>query len=146
MNDTMNTAPTEVAGMDLSALNTTTLSNKGFDVHIFNPKTQKDTGITITVLGQDSDEYKKVQRAQAARSLHAALNTGPKREQKMVDAAEDNVAEMLAATTAGWTGCNLNGKEFPFNRANALHLYENYPLVRDQVLEAQRDRANFLNA
>jgi len=145
MNDQVST-PEESGGIDLSALDTTALSNKGFDVHIFNPKTQKDTGIVITVLGQDSDAYKKVQRAQAARSLHAALNTGPKREQKMVDAAEDNVAEMLAASTAGWTGLKLNGKEYVFNRDNALNLYENYPLVRDQVLEAQRDRANFLAA
>ena len=144
MNDQA-TAP-EVAGTDLSSLDTAALSNKGFDVHVFNPKTQKETGIVITVLGQDSDAYKAVQRKQAARSLHAALNTGPKREQKMVDAAEDNIPEILAATTVGWTGIRLNGKEYPFNAGNALNLYENYPLVRDQVLEAQRDRSNFLSA
>jgi len=135
---------TAAAGFDLSALNTTTLSNKGFEVRIFNPKTQKETDIVITVLGQDSDLFKHVQRKQQARSLNAALKTGPRREERMVDAAEDNVSEMLAATTVGWTGALRDGVEFPFSHANALWLYENMPVVRDQVLEAQRDRANFL--
>jgi hypothetical protein len=136
--------PAVSGGMDLSVLDTSEMSNKGIEVRIFNPKTQKETDIVITVLGQDSDAYKDVQRKQQARSLNAALKTGPRREEGMVNAAEDNVPEMLAATTVGWTGMLKDGADYPFSKANARWLYENIPLIRDQVLEQQRDRANFL--
>ena len=145
MNDTVN-APATGGGMDLAALDTSEMSNRGIEVRIFNPKTQKDTDIVITVLGQDSDAYRAVQREQQARSLNAALKTGPRREEGMVNAAEDNLPEMLAATTTSWVGILKDGKDYPFSKSNALWLYENYPLIRDQVLEQQRDRANFLDS
>jgi len=140
----MNAQVNGSASMDLSALDTAAMSNEGIDVRIYNPKTQAETGIVIHILGQDSDAFKGVQRLQQARSLNAALKTGPRREERMVDVSEDNVPELLAASTVSWSGMKKDGADFPCNKANALFVYTNYPIIRDQVLEAQRDRANFL--
>lgn len=137
-------------GMDLQALDTLALSNRGIEITIFNPKTDEDTDIKIRILGQDSDEYRKWQRKSAAQNmdtiLRQATGGGKKREaqETMIETAEERIPEQLAATTLGWSGVIRDGAEFPYSRANAIWLYTNYPLVRDQVLAAQRERSNFL--
>jgi hypothetical protein len=129
---------------DLSLLDTATAANEGFDVHIINPKTGDETNIIIKVLGQDSDVYREIQRKQQARSLNVAFKTQAQREMKLVQINEENQFQLLAATTVSWTGISRDGEEFPFSKENADWVYRNYPIVRDQVAEAQRDRANFI--
>lgn len=137
----------EVKGTDLSSLDTTALSNRGIEVTIYNPKTDEDTDIKIRILGQDSDEYRKWQRKSTAKNLSVVLQGNKRRrdvEETLLESAEDTIPQQLAITTLGWTGVLKDGKEFPFSQANAVWLYTNSPVIRDQVLAAQRDRANFL--
>ena len=41
--------------IDLASIDTVKGSNEGFDVNIYHPGTMVDLGITINVLGKDSD-------------------------------------------------------------------------------------------
>jgi len=139
---------------DLSNLDTVKGSNSGFDVELYNPATNEDTGIVITVLGKDSDRFQEISKKQNKKRMDRMSKTGfrsgkiapPSQEE-----IEDNGLDLLAECTTGWRSQDgntipLDKKDVPFSVEAAKALYTRFPWIREQVDTAIGDRANFIKA
>lgn len=131
--------------VDLSTIDTVKGSNEGFDVQIYHPGTNEDLGITIRVLGKDSDEFQKVSRSQSKRRL-AKMNKGGFRNAITAtpEEIEQDGIDLLASCTKDWTGVIIDTKDIPFSKDNAVMIYERFPWIKEQVDIAIGDRANFI--
>lgn len=131
--------------IDLATLDTVAGANKGFDVKIYHPGTLADLGITITVLGKDSDEFQKISRRQQKKRLDRISKGGFRGATSLSsEETEKDGIELLAACTTGWTGVVIKGEDVPFSIDNAVDLYSKFPWIKEQVDTAIGDRANFL--
>ncbi len=129
--------------LDLAELDTTKAANAGFDVSLYHPATNADLGITIRVLGKDSDEFRRISNAQNKRRLDRMQRGGFRVSMPSPEEMEQNAIELLASCTVGWTGVVLEKKPLPFSKENAKMLYTRVPWIREQVDAAIGDRANF---
>lgn len=133
--------------VDLAAIDTVKGSNEGFDVQIYHPGTNEDLGITIKVLGKDSDEFQKVSRAQSKKRMTKMQKGGFRGNATVpVEEIEQDGIALLAACTKGWNGVIVEGKEVPFSTDSAIAIYERFPWIKEQVDTAIGDRANFIKS
>ncbi|MBY0431697.1 MAG: hypothetical protein K2Q10_10905 [Rhodospirillales bacterium] len=95
--------------------------------------------ITITLAGQDSDVYRRAQRAITDKRL--ALRG---RARLSAEDLEAEAVETLARCTLGWSGIVLDGKPLECGPASARALYQRLPWVREQADEFIGDRGNYL--
>lgn len=112
------------------------------EVEVFDPRTRRGTGIFITVASKDSDRYKKKLREQINRRFK---QMGRRIAVQMT--AEENEAEaleLLVHVTTGWRNVTYKGVALDLNDANARMLYEQVPVIREQVEDAINDRGNFM--
>jgi hypothetical protein len=130
--------------VDLANLDTVKGANEGFDVNIYNPATNEDLGITIKVLGKDSDEFQKVSRVQSKKRMAKLTKGGFRSTQVPLEEIEQDGLELLAVCTKSWSGVVVDGKSPECNKENAISLYERFPWIKEQVDTAIGDRANFI--
>jgi hypothetical protein len=102
-------------------------------------------GMTITLLGQDSKVYRKIQLAKQ----QAALNRISKGK-KAVDfdaekLAEDSIDDLVKLTVA-WEGFMLDGVKLDCTPENVRTVYNEWSWIKEQVAEFVADRANFFRA
>lgn len=133
---------------DLKSLDTKSGANEGFELEIVHPATLEGTGLFITVLGEDSDTYRKHSNEQQRRRLKKTVQRGVGAVDISVEDLDADALTLLSACTKSWRMKDSDkvlyeGKEFPCNAANAQRLYEDLPAVRAQVDQAIRNRANF---
>lgn len=129
--------------MDLGQLDTVKASNSGAVMQVRHPTTGAVIdGVTVTLLGIDSDAYREREAITADKRLQKIL----KRSGNKLSTSEmrEDTLNMLVACTVGWEGVVLDGAPLPFNPANARKLYQRVPWLREQVEEFVGDRANFL--
>ena len=139
-------AKKEKKQIDLSTLDTVKGSNEGFDVKLYNPVTNEDLDITITVLGRDSDLFVKTTRAQSKKRM-AKLQKGSFRNASLSpEEHEQDGIELLAEVTKGWEGIELDGKTLEFSKENAIDVYTRFPWIKEQIDSAVGDRANFISS
>lgn len=131
--------------MDLSKLKTSK-SEQGAVLQVLHPSTEEAIkGMTITLLGQDSSVYRKIQLGKQ----QAALNRMAKGK-KVADLNAEKLAEDtlddLVSLTLDWTGFELDGKKLECTPENVLKVYGDNELswLKEQVNEFIGDRANFL--
>lgn len=131
--------------VDLSSIDTVKGANEGFDVQIYHPGTNEDLGITIRVLGKDSDEFQKKSREQSKKRM-AKMSKGGFRSTAAVpvEEIERDGLELLAACTKSWDGIVVDGKAVDCTQPNAIDIYERFPWIKEQVDTAIGDRANFI--
>lgn len=129
--------------IDLANLDTVKGANEGFSVPIYHPGTNEELGIKITVLGQDSDEFVKLSRAQIKKRRDKLIKSGF-RADIPVDEIERDDTKLLAAMTKSWEGVIIDGKPIDCNMDNVIMVYERWPWLREQVDKAIGDRANFI--
>jgi hypothetical protein len=102
-------------------------------------------GMTITLLGQDSKVYRKIQLAKQ----QAALNRISKGKRAVdLDAeklAEDSVDDLVKLTVA-WSGFTLDGKALDCTPENVKRVYADWAWIKEQVQEFVADRSNFFRA
>lgn len=108
--------------MDISKLDVVKLSNDGYKCVIKNPKSGKDTDITITIKGVYADKFK---------------------EESLKANNADETAEFLAEFTIGFENIEENGKNINFSKEEASRIYRDYPIIRGQVMAAAMDVRNF---
>ena len=130
--------------IDLANIDTVKGANEGFDVQIYHPATNEDLGITINVIGKDSDEFQKITREQTKRRMQKATKGGFRNVTIPVEELEEDSLKLLAACTKSWKGVVENGKAIDCTKENAMAIYEKYPWIREQVDTAIGDRANFI--
>ena len=97
--------------------------------------------IGITLVGKDSDVYRKAQRVVTNRRLSKKTNATLTAER-----LESEANEVLARCTISWTGVVYEGNELEFSFASAKMLYTQLPWVKEQVDEFVAERANFLGS
>ncbi len=136
-----------MTAFDLTSLNTTKACNAGADVEIRHPVTNVPLGMTIRVLGRDSDTFKEHTRdtlnARLRREAMAAKR-GKDADLRTVETIEQENMDLLVVCTVGWNGVILDGKELPFDEINVRKVYKDYPWIYDQVNEAIGTLENFL--
>jgi len=109
--------------MDISKLDVVKLSNEGYRCIVKNPKTGKDTDISIIIKGIYADKFRD--------------------ESELADDVE-KTAIFLAKFTVGWKNVQENGKDVEFSQAEAERIYRDFPLIRSQVMAAAMDIRNFI--
>ncbi len=128
--------------MDLNSLKPVK-ADKGATLAIVHPETEEPIeGMTITLLGQDSAVYRKIQLAKQ----QAILNRMAKGK-KMVDLDAEKMAEDtiddLVKLTVKWTGFEMGGEDLPCTPENCRMVYSDWPWIREQAQEFVANRANF---
>lgn len=101
-----------------------------------------DEGNTLRVqlLGKDSKEYRKAQRAITERRLKSRS----KANRFDAEALEQEAVDVLIACTVAWEGFAEEGKELECKPANVRKVYLEYPWIKEQVDEFVDDRGNFM--
>ena len=119
------------------------MADDGAVLNIVHPETEElIEGMTITLLGQDSKVYRKLQMGKQ----QAALNRMAKGKKAIdLDAeklSEDSIEDLVKLTTA-WTGFALDGKKLEFTPDNVRMVYNDWAWIKEQVQEFVGNRANF---
>lgn len=122
------------------------MADDGAVLNIVHPETEEVIeGMTITLLGQDSKVYRKLQMSKQ----QAALNRMAKGKKAIdLDAeklSEDSIDDLVKLTTA-WNGFALDGKELEFTPENIRMVYTDWAWIKEQVQEFVGNRANFFRA
>jgi len=99
-----------------------------------------DNAMRVRLVGKDSKEYRKAQRAITERRLKSRSRAN----RFDADGIEQEATDLLVACTVGWEGFAEDGKDLEFNKANIRKVYTNYPWIREQVDEFVDDRGNFM--
>ena len=99
--------------------------------------------ITITLLGMDSEPFKRAQRA----IINKRLQQGQKAKVTAED-LEKEAVDTLVGCTVDWSGIVLDGKPVPFSKdaARALYTRSDLPFIREQVDSFIAERSNFMKA
>lgn len=101
----------------------------------------EDDGLMrIELVGKDSKEFRKAQRAITSRRLKSRS----KANRIDADALEHEAVDMLVACTKGWEGFADEGELLEFNPANVRKVYTKYAWIKEQVDEFVDDRGNFM--
>lgn len=127
---------------NFDAFDTKTLADAGVEVEILNASGDS-TGVFITVLGVDSNQYQKMRE----RFDRARIKQMQKNNRNVVDSLYDNAKqhdlEMTAECTIAWRHVS---QQMPFDvsdKEQLISFYSSYPLVYDQVRTSMNDRVNF---
>ena len=119
------------------------MADDGAVLQITHPESEEIIeGMAITLLGQDSKVYRKIQLAKQ----QAALNRISKGK-KAVDfdaekLAEDSIDDLVKLTVA-WEGFTLDSKKLDCTPENVRKVYNEWSWIKEQVSEFVADRANF---
>ena len=131
--------------MDLNSLKPL-MADDGAVLNIVHPESEElIKGMTITLLGQDSKVYRKLQMGKQ----QAALNRMAKGKKALdLDAeklSEDSIDDLVKLTIE-WSGFMLDGKKLDCTPANARTVYAEWAWIKEQVQEFVGNRANFFRA
>ena len=98
------------------------------------------TALRVKLLGKDSNEYRKAQRAATQRRLQS------RSKKSMIDAEtlEREAVEVLIVCTQDWEGLAEGGEDLPCTPENVRRVYSKYLWLREQVDEFVEDRGNFM--
>lgn len=98
-----------------------------------------DEPLTITLYGSDSDTFRKAVRAYGNKKLNQKGN-----KKQSVEELEQTSSRLLANVTQCWSNIVESGELLECTEKNAMHLYTEYPWIREQVDEFVNERSNFL--
>ena len=131
----------------LSVFDTVSACNKGFEVELLLPNGD-GSGIFISVLGTDSDEYKKYEREQREymnRKIMLARKRGQDLKLDSAEMSEEKEIKLLTRITTGWRNMpSLTGDGLlEYNKENVTLVYYKFPSIKRQVDEASGDMQNF---
>lgn len=110
-------------------------ANEGHEFEIVDPETGEGTGMFLSVVGKESETYKREFRRRVNDLRKAeVLNTGKPAKVRVV---EDDIADsvdVLAACTTGWRDVVIDEAEgaLPFSPENVRRLYS-FDFVRLQA-------------
>ena len=130
------------AGFSLSDINTRALADRGFEIELEYPE-GNGLGVFLTVLGEHSDavEQYEIERAdRRAQEQMVLAKTGEVKVRTVKEVLLSN-RESAAYRVIGWRGIKET-----FNSDLLQGFLQNNPDFVDQILEASRDRANFMLA
>lgn len=124
--------------MDITKLNSVEACERGSWIEI------KDfygepTGIKFKVIGIDSKKFKD----QVNRLSRMNENSKVKSDN---DKQEAETIRMLVSITMDWENVeDSEGKTIPFTKEAVQEVYENSPIISEQIIKFTSDRTNFLD-
>ncbi|MDA8114987.1 MAG: hypothetical protein M0Z43_09725 [Acidithiobacillus sp.] len=122
----------------MAMFDTVTGSNHGTEIELLT-KDGDPSGVKVRILGPDSDEAIRADRAATLRNMKLHQKGASNR----IDVQQD-VIEKLVSVTTGWSGMpGDDGKDRPFSKDAAREVYANYPAIRRDVLREHEDTRNF---
>jgi len=129
---------------DITTLNTSAAANKGVTITIRHPESNAKLPLKVTILGADSDKYRRVADASLNEVFKQIAKTG-----KTLRTAEDVREERINAVCdciTGWEAFGNGEASLECTPENKKAVFENpgYGWMLDQVDAGIRDRANFL--
>ena len=128
--------------MDLNSLKPVK-AEEGAVLQIVHPETEEEiAGMTITLLGQDSTVYRKIQLAKQQAILNR-MGKGKKNVELDAERIGNEIIEEMAKLTTDWTGFQLDGKDLKPTHENVLMVYTEWTWIKDQAQEFVNNRANF---
>lgn len=128
--------------MDLSNLKPVK-AEEGAVLQIVHPETEEEIeGMTITLLGQDSTVYRKIQLAKQQAILNR-MGKGKKNLELDAERIGNEIIDEMVKLTTGWTGFKLDGNDLEPTRDNVLMVYTDWAWIKDQAQEFVNNRANF---
>lgn len=131
--------------VSLDRFDTRTRANEGVEIELKHVKTGEPMGCFITVLGTDSDAFRRLKTDRERQALDLISKKGADGDLSAEEREEAALA-LLAGCTVGWRELEQGGKPLVFSPAAAAQLYRDYPPIREQVDRAIANRANFLLA
>jgi hypothetical protein len=136
---------------NLSSLDTSIAAESGAVMTVVNPVSgavlvaEDKKPVTITLAGEDSERFKRADRANRNRRL--ARQQGARGGKISAEEMEADNLELLVAVTIDWSGLAIDGnEELSFSADNARVLYTKLPWLREQAQAFVLDRSNFLKA
>lgn len=128
--------------MDLKNLKPTK-AEEGATLDIVHPETEEVIdGMTITLLGQDSSIYRKIQLGKQQAAL-SRLSKGKKALDMNAEKLQEDTIDDLVKLTVDWEGFTLDGKELEPTDDNVRMVYTDWAWIREQASEFVANRANF---
>lgn len=130
---------------DLNTFDTKENANKGMTLLVLKPDLSgffldaEGNPWSLTLMGQDSAEYRAARQAMKRVIWERATNGTPVGDKEL----DDVVADVFAACVVSWTGIALNGELLPCTKENAAMLFRKFPWLLDRVSEFVETRANF---
>lgn len=128
--------------MDLNSLKPVK-ADKGATLEVLHPETEEPIeGMTITLLGQDSAVYRKLQLTKQQAILNR-MAKGKKAAELDAEKLADESIDDLVKLTVKWTGFEVNGEALAATPENFRTVYTEWPWIREQAAEFVANRANF---
>ena len=128
--------------MDLNSLKPVK-AEEGAVMQVVHPETEEAIdGMTITLLGQDSSVYRKIQLTKQQAILNR-MAKGKKNVELDAERIGKEIIEEMAKLTTNWTGFKLDGKELKPTYDNVVMVYTEWSWIKDQAQEFVNNRANF---
>lgn len=128
--------------MDLNSLKPVK-ADKGATMEVVHPETEEVIpGMTITLLGQDSAVYRKMQLAKQQVILNRMAKGKKVADLDAEKLAEDTIDDLVKLTVK-WSGFQLEGKDLEATPDNFRMVYTDWPWIREQAQEFVANRANF---
>jgi hypothetical protein len=131
--------------MDIANIDTVKAATAGAEMKVLHPtentvlKNEDGSNMTITLIGTDSDTYRKAQRF----AINRRMRSG--RGRSTAEELEQDALELLAVATQKWN-ITLGGSKPECTRDIARETYAKVPWLREQVDTFINDRSNFLKA
>ena len=132
--------------MDLSKYNLDQYAEIGADMELENPETSEvfyqsnGEPVTIKLLGKDSKIWRNKNREYQKKRINSAIRRRKGDDDLVM--SDEEVCDILACCTIGWSGIEEDGKELEFSYDNALQMYLDHNWIREQVDMFIGDRAN----
>lgn len=137
---------------DFSNFDTSALANEGVEIELQDPRLNTGMGIFFTVLGQDSDAY----RRRTLERSNARLRMGARAGRPAITAEEleEESLDLLSVCVKGWRltkeaqeKYTFDGGPWPaFSPETAKALLKRFRFVRDQISAAVQDQSLFTKA
>jgi hypothetical protein len=129
--------------MDLNDLKAVK-ADDGAVCQVLHPETEEPIkGMTITLLGQDSASYRKMQLVKQQAVLNRIAKGKKATGELDAEKLSADMIDDLARLTVAWAGFELDGKPLKCDHANAVTVYTDWPWIREQAQEFVANRANF---
>lgn len=136
-------------------------SNEGMWLHVLDPQSGKFNGISIKLLGIDSDKFQELNREMQRKMMKRATSSKRKfqgmrgmrddvalTDEEIRELEDENLRKVVVATVA-WQTDDLgeviaDGEEqLPCTPENAQRVYTKHPWLREQVEDFVGARENF---
>ncbi|NBT33778.1 MAG: hypothetical protein EBT13_18255, partial [Rhodobacteraceae bacterium] len=115
----------------------------GATMQVRHPETEEAIdGMTITLLGQDSAVYRKIQLAKQQAAL-SRISKGKKAVDLDAEKLAEDSIDDLVKLTVDWEGFTLDGKALEATEDNVRMVYAEWNWIKEQAQEFVADRANF---